>query len=69
LTDDWDQEFGYRTIEAASGQRTKIGLFRESDGSWLVDASASGSDVATMRSRCYEPSWFKESLRRGTKRP
>jgi|SRR5882757_3124546 len=46
LTDDWDQEFGYRTIEAASGQRTKIGLFRESDGSWLVDASASGSDVS-----------------------
>lgn len=46
LTDDWDQEFGYRIIEAASGQRTKIGLFRESDGSWLVDASTSGSDVS-----------------------
>ena len=33
-TDDWDQEFGYRIIEAASGQRTDIGLWREFDESW-----------------------------------
>jgi hypothetical protein len=47
LTDDWDEEFGYRIIEKASGQRINVGLFRESDGSWLVDASASGSDVSS----------------------
>jgi len=47
LTDDWDQEFGYRTIEETSGQRINIGLFREFDGSWLVDASASDSEVST----------------------
>lgn len=47
LTDDWDQQFGYRRIERANGQYTKIDLFRESDGSWLVDASTSGSDVST----------------------
>ena len=47
LTDDWDQQFGYRKIERADGQYTKIVLYREFDGSWLVDASDSGSDVST----------------------
>jgi len=47
LTDDWDQEFGYRTIEETSGQRIKVGLFREFDGSWLIDASASDPGVST----------------------
>lgn len=47
LTDDWDQQFGYRKIERANGQYTKIGLYREFDGSWLVDAAASSSDVST----------------------
>jgi hypothetical protein len=46
LTDDWDQEFGYRTIEERSGQRIKIVLYREFDGSWLVDVSASGADLS-----------------------
>jgi hypothetical protein len=36
LTDDWDQQFGYRKIERASGQYTKIVLYREFDGSWQV---------------------------------
>ena len=47
LTDDWDQQFGYRKIERADGQYTKIVLYREFDGSWLVDVSASDSDVST----------------------
>jgi hypothetical protein len=45
LTDDWDQEFGYRIIDISNGQRINIGLFRESDGSWLVDASASSPNI------------------------
>lgn len=36
LTDDWDQQFGYRRIERADGQYTKIVLYREFDGSWQV---------------------------------
>ena len=36
LTDDWDEEFGYRKIDRAGGQYTNMGLFRESDGSWTV---------------------------------
>jgi hypothetical protein len=36
LSDDWDQEFGYRKIERSTGQYTKIGLFRNFDGSWKV---------------------------------
>jgi len=47
LTDDWDQEFGYRMIESADGRRIKVSLFREFDGSWVVDASASAPDVST----------------------
>lgn len=40
LTDDWDQSFGYRKIERPAGQYTKISLYRESDGTWLVDVAA-----------------------------
>lgn len=36
LTDDWDQQFGYRKIERANGQYTKVVLYREFDGSWQV---------------------------------
>ena len=36
LTDDWDQQFGYRKIVRANGQYTKIVLYREFDGSWQV---------------------------------
>src|SRR3954452_19159839 len=36
LTDDWDQQFGYRRIERSSGQYTKIVLYRDFDGSWQV---------------------------------
>jgi hypothetical protein len=47
LTDDWDQEFGYRIIQHAGGQRINIGLSRELDRSWLVDASASDPNVSS----------------------
>lgn len=33
LTDDWDEEFGYRIIEEVGGQRFNNGLFRHSDES------------------------------------
>jgi hypothetical protein len=36
LTDDWDQQFGYRKIERPGGQYTKIVLYRDFDGSWEV---------------------------------
>jgi hypothetical protein len=36
LTDDWDQQFGYRKIERVNGHYTKIVLYREFDGSWQV---------------------------------
>jgi hypothetical protein len=36
LSDDWDQQFGYRRIDRANGQYTKIVLYREFDGSWQV---------------------------------
>jgi hypothetical protein len=42
LTDDWDQEFGYRTVEDASGQRTNIVLFRNFDESWKVSVHVTG---------------------------
>jgi hypothetical protein len=60
LTDDWDQEFGYRTIEAADGQRTDIGLWREFDESWNVSVLANsqpdpGSDeLASLRAELVE---------------
>lgn len=36
LSDDFDQEFGYRKIERSTGQYSNIGLFRNFDGSWKV---------------------------------
>jgi hypothetical protein len=36
LTDDWDQQFGYRKIERPGGQYTKIVLYRNFDGSWEI---------------------------------
>jgi hypothetical protein len=47
LSDDWDQEFGYRSIQSASGQRINIGLFREFDESWVVDVSASAPNISS----------------------
>lgn len=47
LTDDWDQEFGYRVIQSDSGQCFNIGLFREFDGSWVVSASASTLNISS----------------------
>ena len=40
LTDDWDEEFGYRIIEEVGGQRLNIGLFRHSDESWTISVLA-----------------------------
>lgn len=53
LTDDWDEEFGYRIIEEAGGQRFNIGLFRNSDESWKISVLARsqpdpGSDDLTL---------------------
>lgn len=36
LTDDWDQEFGYRIEDRVSGEQTNIGLFRQFDNSWTL---------------------------------
>lgn len=36
LSDDWDQEFGYRKIARSAGHYTDISLFRNFDGSWKV---------------------------------
>jgi hypothetical protein len=47
LTDDWDQEFGYRIIQSGGGQRINIGLFRQFDGSWVVDASTSAPTISS----------------------
>jgi hypothetical protein len=47
LTDDWDQQFGYRSSEQASGQRIKIGLYRNDDGSWEVHVSSSAPDISS----------------------
>jgi hypothetical protein len=47
LTDDWDQEFGYRVIEAANGQRTDVGLWREFDESWKVSVLATSQPDPT----------------------
>jgi hypothetical protein len=38
LTDDWDQQFGYRKIERPGGQYRKIVLYRDFDGSWEIQA-------------------------------
>ncbi|MHC9292582.1 hypothetical protein ACRCUN_08930 [Mycobacterium sp. LTG2003] len=45
LSDDYDQEFGYRVIETSVGQRINVGLFRQFDGSWVLDASTSAADI------------------------
>jgi len=47
LTDDWDQEFGYRKIEAVDGQRTNIGLFRNFDESWKISVLATSQPDPT----------------------
>lgn len=39
LTDDWDQEFGYRKIERSAGQYLMIDLFRNFDESWKISVS------------------------------
>jgi hypothetical protein len=36
LSDDWDQEFGYRKIVRSTEQYANIGLFRNFDGTWIV---------------------------------
>lgn len=60
LTDDWDEEFGYRIIEDASGQRFNIGLFRNSDESWKISALATsqpdpdGDDLTLLRTELVE---------------
>ncbi|BCI52140.1 hypothetical protein NIIDNTM18_14180 [Mycolicibacterium litorale] len=36
LTDDWDQQFGYRRIARRGERYAKIVLFREFDGSWQL---------------------------------
>jgi hypothetical protein len=60
LTDDWDEEFGYRIIEDASGQRINIGLFRNFDGSWKISVLAtsqpdpSNDELAPLRAELVE---------------
>jgi hypothetical protein len=60
LTDDYDQEFGYRIIESASGQETNIGLFRNFDESWKISVMSTsqpdlGSDeLALLRAELVE---------------
>ena len=46
LTDDWDQTFGHRIVDSAQGQRIRIGLFREFDGSWFVQITARPTPVS-----------------------
>jgi hypothetical protein len=68
-TDDWDQEFGYRIIEAASGQSASIGLWREFDESWNVSVHATGRpDPGSDQLAASEPSWLKALPRRDFKR-
>ncbi|MCV7288952.1 hypothetical protein H7J87_26845 [Mycolicibacterium wolinskyi] len=45
LSDDYDQGFGYRKIEIGAGQRINVGLYRQFDGSWILDASTRTADV------------------------
>lgn len=37
LTDDWDEQFGYRKIERADGNYTKIVLYRDFEGAWDLE--------------------------------
>ncbi|WP_082698442.1 hypothetical protein [Mycobacterium sp. GA-2829] len=46
LTDEFDQQFGSRTIECPSGHRAKIVLYREFDWSWQVQVVASTASSA-----------------------
>ena len=51
LSDDWDEEFGYRIVEEASGQRINIGLFRISNESWKISVlTTSQPDPGSRRS-------------------
>ena len=55
LTDDWDEQFGYRRIERAAGQYTKIVLYRDFEGAWDVevmgtdDVHLSAQEIADLR--------------------
>jgi hypothetical protein len=37
LTDDWDEQFGYRKIERPDGNYTKIVLYRNFEGAWGLE--------------------------------
>lgn len=39
LSDDWDQQFGYRRIDRVGGRYAKIVLYREFDGSWQAQVT------------------------------
>lgn len=59
LGDDWDQQFGYRTVETRSGQALNVRLSRQFDNSWTVNVSASTSaivehEVALLRTELTE---------------
>ncbi|OBF46958.1 hypothetical protein [Mycolicibacterium monacense] len=41
LTDEWDQQFGYRKIDQPGGHYAKIVLYRDFDGSWEVQVMGS----------------------------
>lgn len=41
LTDEWDQQFGYRKIEKPGGHYTKTVLYRDFDRSWEVQVTGS----------------------------
>lgn len=54
LTDDWDQDFGHRVVAVPGGPRLNIGLYREFDGSWLIqvqtrETSVSDDEIAKLR--------------------
>lgn len=59
FSDDWDQEFGYRIVDTASGQPINIGIFREFDNSWTVNVFSNtfdiaGSDLTLLRTELTE---------------
>ncbi len=60
LSDDWDQEFGYRKIERATGQHANMGLFRGFDGSWKVQVldteklGPNADEIALLRAELVE---------------
>lgn len=72
LTDDWDQQFGYRKIERSGGQYTKIVLYRDFDGSWEVQAidtektDPNANEISLLRSelvRGIEAAGYQASVR------